>query len=179
MVGFFSKRRIVALSLAITLPFANFHVASAAEYAEKATATGESFSVQSGRDVNGEIESEVQYLSELTPEEFNREFDSLNQREVAGFRIAPLVVVAALGCAVSLGAGAFNTEWSDGKDAAWSLAGMLTGCIPSAQQAKLFNVIARNKGTIVKALKKIGATSLAAAIAGANIVPVAEEKEEE
>ncbi|MCH6197461.1 hypothetical protein MHT86_08130 [Corynebacterium mastitidis] len=178
MMEFFSKRRIVALSLAITVPFANLHVASAVEYVGEAAVSEESASAQGARDVNDQIESEVQYLSELSDEEFNREFDSANQQEGAGFRIAPLAVVAALGCAVSLGSGAFNTEWSDGKDAAWALAGMLTGCIPGAQQAKLFNVIARNKDTIVKALKKVGATSLAAAIAGAHIVPVAEEGEE-
>lgn len=83
-----------------------------------------------------------------------------------GERIAPLVIMAAIGCAVGVGGAIFNTTWSSASSVAWSLAGALVGCIPGASQAKLVSVILKHKTVIAKALKAVGAVGAASALSG-------------
>ncbi|WP_339017336.1 hypothetical protein R3O64_04050 [Corynebacterium hesseae] len=101
------------------------------------------------------------------------ELQSLKHNNGTALRVAPLVIVAAVGCAAVIGGAVFTKSWEDPNSAVCSLAGALTGCILGAQQAKLVQVIMNNKQMIAAILKKVGAFSLAAAILGANIVPVA------
>ena len=79
-------------------------------------------------------------------------------------RIAPVVIVAAIACAVGVGGAIFNTTWSSAYSVAWSLAGVLVSCIPGTSQAKLVSVILKHKGVIAKALKAVGASAAAAAL---------------
>lgn len=169
--------KIAAIGLALAVSFTGFTVTTVPAGAQEAKLGGSEVLFVNGRSVHDELESELQYLSTLTDAEFDDEFTGIIAEEQEGNvspRIAPLVVVGAIGCAISTGNGIFNTDWSDGKDAAWSLAGAIASCVPLAQPAKVFNVIVRNKDTIVKALKRVGAGSLAAAIAGAHITIVPE-----
>lgn len=168
-------KRVVAMGVVLAVSFAGTAIASVPAGANEVNVGFREAESVDDRYVYEKLESELQYLNSLSEMEFDEEIEAAKEQDRSIIpRIAPLVVVGAIGCAVSAGNGIFNTDWSDGKDAAWSLAGALASCIPFAQLAKVFNVIVRNKGTIVKALQRIGAGSLAAAIAGAHITVVPE-----
>lgn len=178
-------KRLLALCLVVAMPVAAMQPAHAATpeitAARAAKPASETLSQPdfSGasetetEDIHEQLDSELEYLSGLPADELDAELQSLERNDGTAPRVAPLVIVAAIGCAVGIGGAVFTKSWEDPNSAVWALAGVLTGCIPGAQQAKLVQVIMNNKQMIATALKKVGAFSLAAAILGANIAPVA------
>lgn len=179
------QKRLLTLCLVVAMPVSAMQPAHAATpeitAAKSAKAASETLSQTdfSGapetptEDIHEQLDSELKYLSGLPADELDAELQSLERNNGTAPRVAPLVIVAAVGCAVGIGGAVFTKSWEDPNSAVWALAGVLTGCIPGTQQAKLVKVIMNNKQMIATALKKVGAFSLAAAILGANIVPVA------
>lgn len=104
------------------------------------------------RDVHEQLDSELTYLSTLSEEELDNELQSLEHQDGLTTRVAPVVIVGAIGCAVGIGGAVFTKSWEDSNSAVWALAGVLAGCIPGAQQAKLCTVIGINKHMIATAL---------------------------
>lgn len=115
-----------------------------------------------------DVQNELDYLSSLPEEEQERvladSFRALEDERQS--RVAPLIIVAAIGCAVGIGGGLFNTSWSSASSVAWSLAGVLVSCIPGTTQAGLVKIILANKGVIAKALKMAGLAAAALALGG-------------
>lgn len=171
------SERFLALCLAAAIPVAAMQPANAASVeAQTAPHTQAASSVSPSapsKDIHDQLDSELKYLSDLPELELDKELQPLERNDGTAFRVAPLVIVGAIGCAVGIAGPIFTKSWEDSNSAVWALAGALTSCIPGARQAKLVKVILDNKQMIAAALKKVGAFSLAAAILGANIVPVA------
>ena len=179
------QKRLLTLCLVVAMPVAAMHPAHAATPEITAAISAEAASETLSQtdfsdapetpteDIHEQLDSELKYLSGLPADELDAELQSLERNNGTAPRVAPLVIVAAIGCAVGIGGAVFTKSWEDPNNAVWSLAGVPTACIPGAQQVKLVKVIMNNKQMIATALKKVGAFSLAAAILGANIAPVA------
>ncbi|WJY72227.1 hypothetical protein [Corynebacterium auriscanis] len=123
-------------------------------------ATSADGTVTQTNDVHEQLDSELQYLSKLSADELKNELQSLERKDGATTRVAPLVIVAAIGCAVGIGGAVFTKSWEDPNSAVWALAGVLTSCIPGSQQAKLVKVIVNNKQMIATALKRLEQSAL-------------------
>lgn len=108
---------------------------------------------------NEEIDAELTLLSNLPVEHQERLIREGLGLQPKQDRIAPLVIVAAIGCAVSVGSGIFATDWSSASSVAWALAGALLSCIPGANQAKLVSLILKHRVIIARALKAAGAVA--------------------
>ncbi len=159
----------IASVCALALSFATIGVANAVDVANlssQTVATQETtcdFKVPVGYSL-AQADADLTALEELPEnlqdEEILKGLGLVRSQE----RVAPLVIVAAIGCAVGVGGAIFNTSWPSASSVAWSLAGVLFGCIPRTSQAKLVSVILAHKSVIAKALKAVGASAAAAAL---------------
>lgn len=159
------SRSFVAAFVASTLAFSNIP-ATAADVKDLASlksnsTAGASIPADYGID---EFETDLEYLETLSDEEL----ENILNKDRSGIqpRVAPLVIVAAIGCAVSGGSAIFATDWEDANSVAWTLAGALTSCIPGVAQAKLVTTILKHKETIGRALKAVGAVSAGSVLTG-------------
>lgn len=75
------------------------------------------------------------------------------------------LIVWGIGCGVAGISSVATNAWSSADSAAWAIAGILVGCIPGVAQANIVKVILANKGTIANALKAVGLTAPAPALA--------------
>lgn len=162
---------VTACITSTVLVFANAGVASAADSStiQSSPATSPSMSISSlpttayGYSLET-IDDELTFLSGLPEEEQDRLIQEGLGVKPKEERIAPLIIVAAIGCALGVGGAIFNTNWSSASSVAWALAGVLVGCIPGTSQAKLVSVILKHKAVIAIALKAAGATAAANAL---------------
>lgn len=154
----------VAVSLALTLVPAFSASAAPVETPEPPTYTLQQF------------ESELDLLEGLSDEELARVVTqaatayeaSTEVSDTPKTRVAPLVIVAAIGCGVSVIGSLATNSWSNANSAAWAIAGVLTSCIPGVAQASLVKTILANKVVIGRALKAVGLTAPALALCGSS-----------
>lgn len=82
--------------------------------------------------------------------------------------VAPFVIVAAIGCGISVIGSIATNAWRNANSAAWAIAGVLASCIPGVAQASLVRTILANKVAIGRALKTVGLTAPALALCGSS-----------
>lgn len=139
------QKRLLTLCLVVAMPVAAMQPAHAATpeitAAESAKAASETLSQTDfsrapetpTEDIHEQLYSELKYLSGLPADELDTELQSLERNNGTAPRVAPLVIVTAVGCAVGIGGAVFTKSWEDPNNVVWALAGVLTGCIPGAQ----------------------------------------------